>query len=435
MEFLLEAPAFVKVFAIFISTLVFYRIGLNLGLSILLHSILLALLAGTGLNGINQILVSFLQPSNYLLLVVILMLLFFTEALRHTKRMERTVASLNGIFSNFRFLLSSLPALVGLLPMPGGAIFSAPMVAALDTDDLLTPSHKTAINYWFRHIWEYWWPLYPGVILAIKYCGLPLGMFFLIQVPFTFVSVLGGYLFILRSISKETGVPVNFTVKGFHGLFATLIPIGILVTIAIVGSVVLPLSGISSSFSNLLSMPFGLLVALAFTFKTDFKAFKQSLKLFKSKSTWLMVLTVAGVLAFSTTLKLPVSSDGSTIVSLMRDEFIAMGIPLFLIIMIIPMISGAVTGIAVGFVGASFPLVFALLGNEPPLNIAAAATSLAYISGYIGMMMSPLHICFVVSNQYFKTSFLPVYKYIWAPLLLMFIASLVIPGIYFFVLK
>lgn len=435
MEILSQVPAFVKVFAIFSSSLFFYRIGLNLGLSILLHSFLLAVLAGTGLNGISYIISSYLQPSNYLLLIVILMLLFFTEALRRTGRMERTVTTLKEVFNNLRFLLGSLPALVGLLPMPGGAIFSAPLVAAVDTNDELSPSHKSAINYWFRHIWEYWWPLYPGVILAIKLCNLPLGLFFLIQIPFTFVAVLGGYFFILRRITSKNDTAVKISIKNFSGIFATLVPIGLLVTIAITGSAVLPKFGVSSSFANLLSMPFGLLFALLYTFKTDYKAVGKSFTLFASKSTWLLFLIFAGVLAFSTTLQMPINSKDITLVSLMRDEFISMNIPLLAIIILIPMISGAVTGVAIGFVGASFPLVFALLGNDPSLHIAAAATSLAYVSGYVGMMISPLHICFAVSNEYFKSKYIPVYKYIWGPALLVFIASLIFPAIYYFVFK
>ena len=43
--------------------------------------------------------------------------------------------------------------------MPAGALFSAPFVAAVDEGGELESSHKVAINYWFRHIWEDWWPL------------------------------------------------------------------------------------------------------------------------------------------------------------------------------------------------------------------------------------------------------------------------------------
>jgi hypothetical protein len=40
----------------------------------------------------------------------------------------------------------------------------------------------------------------------------------------------------------------------------------------------------------------------------------------------------------------------------------------------------------------------------------AAFMALAYAAGHLGQMLSPIHLCYVVSNRYFKTSFGPVYR-------------------------
>ena len=69
-------------------------------------------------------------------------------------------------------LLVSVTALIGFIPMPGGALFSAPLVEACDTEHRLSNDTKTRINYWFRHMWEYWFPLYAGVIMALQITGL-----------------------------------------------------------------------------------------------------------------------------------------------------------------------------------------------------------------------------------------------------------------------
>jgi len=418
MEFLHQVPSFVKVAVIFISILALYKAGVALGLSILIHSIILILIEGTGFHGISLVFISFLKPGNYLLLIVIAMLLFFTEALRNTGRMEKTVNALKARFKSRKVLLSALPALVGLLPMPGGALFSAPMVSSLDTENKLTSGYKAAVNYWFRHIWEFWWPLYPGVILAIKCSGLPIGIFFLIQMPFTLCAIGGGYLFILKRLPADyvnkTGSP-----NGSLHLLSALGPILILVVVATTGAFFLPYTGVPSSLANLISMPVGLVVALLFTFKTNLSAFHKSLKIFTTKSTWVLLLVVFGVLAFSSTLQMPLGDSGETIVSRMRDEFLRMHFPILLIILLIPFIAGAVTGIAVGFVGASFPLIFGLLGENPSTATLIATTSLAYASGYAGMMLSPLHICLVVTINHFKTRLLEIYTYLWKPILLL----------------
>ena len=184
-EFLSHIPAYIKVGVSFAGILLINRLGMSLGFAIILCSLALSLWSGTGIRGLIFQVKSFGLPENYLLPVVILLLLFFTESLNKTGRMERTITTLKSWFKSRKMLLAGLPALVGLLPMPGGAVFSAPLVASLDSPGELDAKQRVAINYWFRHIWEYWWPLYPGVILGIRYAELPAVTFFLIQIPLT----------------------------------------------------------------------------------------------------------------------------------------------------------------------------------------------------------------------------------------------------------
>ena len=43
--------------------------------------------------------------------------------------------------------------------MPGGAIFSAPLVKGAAEGLDATPGQLSLVNYWFRHVWEVAWPL------------------------------------------------------------------------------------------------------------------------------------------------------------------------------------------------------------------------------------------------------------------------------------
>ena len=81
-------------------------------------------------------------------------------------QMQRLLENFRGLITNIRINLIIFPALIGLLPMPGGAIFSAPMVKDLGRKSGFSGDKLSFVNYWFRHIWEYCWPLYPGVLLA-----------------------------------------------------------------------------------------------------------------------------------------------------------------------------------------------------------------------------------------------------------------------------
>ncbi|MGB4548029.1 MAG: DUF401 family protein, partial [Syntrophales bacterium] len=276
-ETITSLPAFVKVGFSFLGILLANRAGLHLGYSILLFSVILSLWTGTGPRGVVLQLTDLARPENYLLTVIVLLLLFFTEALSKSGRMAKTVAALRDWLRSRRLILAGLPALVGLLPMPGGALFSAPLVASVDSEKELDENHKVAINYWFRHIWEYWWPLYPGVILAIRFSGLPVAVYFLVQMPFTLVAVLGGYLFILRKVKRKQGEGAQAKTLHPAGALSAMGPIALLVTLSVLGSALLPLAGIGGTLASLLAMLAGLIASLLWIFTADPRSFGPSL--------------------------------------------------------------------------------------------------------------------------------------------------------------
>ncbi|MGZ6223215.1 MAG: hypothetical protein ACXWMW_10790 [Syntrophales bacterium] len=80
-DWLLHLPAYIKVGVSFLGILLLNSSGVPLGLAILLFSILLPLWAGTGMGGIYYQIETFGEPQNYILPVIILLLLFFTESL------------------------------------------------------------------------------------------------------------------------------------------------------------------------------------------------------------------------------------------------------------------------------------------------------------------------------------------------------------------
>jgi uncharacterized protein len=430
-EWLLGLPASVKIGTAFIGILAVNGVGLTLGLSILLFSIVLSVWSGTGMSGLEFQIASFALPENYMLPVVVAFLLLFVEALQKTGRIERTVKALQGMFQDKRALFAGLPALIGMLPMPGGALFSAPLVASVDDENNLFAPEKAAINYWFRHIWEYWWPMYPGVILAVKYSGLSFTKFMALQLPFTVASLAGGYLFLLRN-GKIAGGSIHSTLHPKKGdIFSGLGPILFLVGTTMIGTSALSVVVVSKTAASLLAMIAGLGLSISIVLRGDKRAFVQSFSIFKRRNLWLMLLLVVGVQAFSNVLKCPLDAGQNTMIVIMRNEFVKAGIPVVLIIMLMPFLSGLATGLSFGFVGASFPIVFALIGDHPAPGVIAAVTSLAYSSGYLGMMFSPLHVCFVVTCEYYSTRMAKVYRYLAGPSWVVLITALFLSAFYY----
>ena len=76
-------------------------------------------------------------------------------------------------------------------------------------------------------------------------------------------------------------------------------------------------------------------------------------------------------------------------------------IPPLLIIIIIPLVLGITSGYVLSGLTLSFVLIEPLF-SLTSLNIIALA-SIFYMSAFIGYLISPLHLCNVLSSEYLKT--------------------------------
>ena len=74
-----------------------------------------------------------------------------------------------GIISNMgmskKASLQLAPAVVGLLPIAGGALISAPLVDQIDPN--LEKGHKVSINVWFRHVLVFIYPIRKKILLML----------------------------------------------------------------------------------------------------------------------------------------------------------------------------------------------------------------------------------------------------------------------------
>jgi len=151
------------------------RLRQPLWLSVLAGGLVLALsFHMTPLRWAEVVALSVLQRETYFLMIILTLILFLSEVLEKSGQTRRLMHAATGYLSNPRLRLAFFPALVGLLPMPGGAVFSAPMVRDMAGGMGLKNRDTALINYWFRHLWELCWPLYPGIILASALSGVPL---------------------------------------------------------------------------------------------------------------------------------------------------------------------------------------------------------------------------------------------------------------------
>lgn len=369
----------------------------NLALSILSGSLLLALLSGRTLAQIASITAGrIFNTDTIMLFCLIFFMITMSNQIKENNIMGYMTEGLKATFSG-KTLLVSVAALIGFIPMPGGALFSAPLVEACDTEHRLSADTKTRINYWFRHVWEYWFPLYAGVIMALQITGLEIWQMMLVNLPLSFIHILAGYICIL----KDLDLPKAQRPKGKKPpVWRYLFPIFVIIIGSGLISILFPsLKSFSKYLPLILSIILAIIIAQVWK-PLDKAAWK---KLLVAKNTWRMVVIVGVITIYSGFISQPLQ-DGTYIMDIMRQELSQVGIPSMLFFAILPLISGLATGIALGFVGTSFPIIFSLLGPDPSLKSILIMVIIGYGFGQIGQLLSPVHVCNVVTNRFFNTS-------------------------------
>jgi integral membrane protein (TIGR00529 family) len=400
-DFLLSAPALAKVLGTLALILILNGAAKNLVAAIAAGALVLGLWSGQPLVEVGRIAwARFSSLDNLLLMVVICQIIGLSTLMAKTGVMQDMVQSVRERVPH-RMSFAALPAVIGLLPMPGGAMFSAPMVASADRDEQLPSLLKTQTNYWFRHVWEYWWPLYPGVILTLDMTGLEIWQLIPAQLPVSVLAIAAGYLFLLRRIPRNGGLERGAEKQG-RSFFVLIAPI---ITVILTYAAILIVLPSVKSVSRYIPIMAGLFLAL-FVLQIQRRPGRSSWReVLLSRRTLYMTVLVAVIRIYGAMIeaRLP---GGMLLVEQMRSELTAIGLPEGLFIILIPLIAGLAVGINVGTIGASLPVVMSLLGASPPLILLLPTAVLAYAAGFMGQMLSPVHVCLVVTNQYFKTSLL-----------------------------
>ena len=406
----MDFSAVVKILIVFFGVLTVSRIRIPLGVGLIGGGLLLDLWSGKSLQVLPADLMQALMRPELWLLTINISLIMEIGHFMASDENGKAIISLARRYGGKHGQAASLvliPAAIGLVPLPGGALFSAPLVGQ-STENNSSPEWKAAVNYWFRHILEYWWPLYPVVIVTLSIFTLQTWKFMLLQIPFTFVSLSAGYFFLLRHKTFSFTSDDPASEQELPSIAQVLLPIIIIVlaTLLLPGFFHKIMPGLNPASRKLLSMLTGLVISLALI---RFGRANYSRKMFSdlfTLKTLNVFLTLGGVMIFESLL------DSSGLIPLAGRELSIGQVPIGLIIAFLPFLAGLVTGIAIGFAGVAFPIVVGFITAGEISMQPMAALVLAFSMGYVGMMLSPVHLCFLLTVEYFSASFLKVYKYI-----------------------
>ncbi|MEW6288631.1 MAG: DUF401 family protein [Thermodesulfobacteriota bacterium] len=410
MDWLNASLPFVKVLGAFALILLGIRLKIGLGLSILAGGAAMGFLFYVGPVPLLRVAAAALIKEKFLFLAAIVgLILILSDALERSGQSRRLMDALSGYLTSPRWRLVFFPALIGLLPMPGGAVFSAPMVKAVSAEMALKNADRAVINYWFRHVWELAWPLYPGIILTVALADIPIVTFISRTWPGVVAMFALGWFFYLRPgvlASADLVVAPSAAPRRIGAALREGAPL----LVAIAGAVGLE-AGISA-WAPAVPFEWGVIAALlaavvcimgqnrlgaAFLFDVLIK-----------KSLRAMLFVVAAIFIFKDVMQAAGVVDA---MALSAGD----GIALFAAAVFLPFLVGMVSGINVAFVGATFPLLLGLLDALNMRELMIPYLVLASFAGFTGVMISPIHICFVLTCEFFGTDLARAWRRLVAP--------------------
>jgi integral membrane protein (TIGR00529 family) len=396
-SFLNPLLAFAISIALFV-VLMYRRVGL--GISLTAAALLMSLLS-LGISGTATVLYETCLDQTTLTLVfasffIILLSILYKE----TGLVNVLTRSLGGFIKNSKLIVSLLPAVIGLLPVAGAALMSAPMVEA-EADKLgLDKAKKTYINIWFRHAILPIYPISQFLILTVALTGISIDSLIARQAPIVAVMIIVGYVIGLRKIrniknaDSETKSNPNANLKG---LLYSFLPIIVTIVLAILN--------VDIAISTLV----GVITLLAIT-KTKLATFQ---KVLKNRTVWEVTLAAfSALLLRNVTLASGASQIlGSALANTNLNEIV--------ILSVVPAALGFLLGSPTGAMALSASILAETV-TFIPKNV-----SLIYISAYLGYLGAPTHLCLVFTAQYFRTSITKSYRYLIPSIIVSMTAALI----------
>ena len=348
---------------------------------------IMAFLSGLSLEEIGQSLATTVTSSvSHNLLLAILGIGVLGEILYYNGSIDGALDAMKKIIKEPRLIITASPAFIGLMPIPGGAYLSAPLVKEIGDDINLSSEKMSLANVFYRHIFYFFFPLYPSLIFFLEVTEVPLYYLLLFSVLPFLIAFAQSFRTVFAGLDSINNHNINTTGTTWSYLLLFLYNVS-----PILVALIIPLS---------MGWPYytGLAVAVILATVQRINRFSGT-ELIKRGKILIsgikvnILITIAGILVFK---DLVVFSEALNPLAVLLKEY---GFPIILIALIIPYLSGVVTGNQIAALGVSLPLLLPLLpGGEAEWPML----SLAYLSSLMGYMVSPLHLCPVLTADFFK---------------------------------
>jgi len=337
------------------------------------------------------------DPSVLLLAVVVGIIPLIGGVMEASGQMDRLVANLR---IGVRPFLVLGPGLLGMLPMPGGALLSAPLIergAGHAPADI-----KAAANVWFRHVLLLVYPLGPALIASAKIAGLELYGVIPYLAPAFVLSLLLGYVFLLRRVGGKLAQSGPFSFAGLA------VPLSIILTAPVLDLVLQQTASLPySEIGTVIGVSVSLVSAV-----TIGRVRLESLgRIARQAKPWKYVLIILAMFAFLNVF----TTSG------VPERIGAMALPPVVLCVVIGALLGLITGRIQAPMSILVPIYLSTYGS-----MSAPAFAATYFAIFLGYILTPIHPCISVSLEYFKTSLGTFLRRAAAPAVVAWLATLLV---------
>ncbi|HHW94345.1 MAG TPA: DUF401 family protein [Mogibacterium sp.] len=355
--------------------------------SILISALIMMLLSGLDLNAIGGIFKStMLEPQKIGQYLTVLEIGALGVLLKKYGFIDIIIDKLNKVVSSKKLQLMFVPALIGLLVVPGGAIISAPFVDNIGDELNIEKPRRAVINLIYRHISLHIMP-YSNSLLLVALLLPQVSVYKVIglNIIFVVIYITIGYFTYIRDIKSENHRnSKESAAKNLLQLLLYTSPIYFAVILNIV-----------------FNLPFYIGVLLNILILYLLKPQNTIIKDFIGGIKINIFLTIFGVYLIQAT----ISSfpEFNRILESFLSNPAAM----------IPAIIGisAFFGLATGYQPASIGVVIPVIaGMSLSVGRMAFLAHVAFAWSFIGYFFSPLHLCQLFTMEYTGVDSSSLYK-------------------------
>ncbi|HOR85075.1 MAG TPA: DUF401 family protein [Bacillota bacterium] len=360
-----------------------------IGIAICICAVIMALLGGLGFVDFGSVITgTFFDLNKVWQLAVVAEISIIGVLMKKYGIIDEVLNYLSKVIKSRRLILMFIPALIGMLVVPGGAIMSVPLVDQLGEKSNLPKPQRAIINLICRHISIHFMPYATG-FLVVSSLAPQISIYKLIGLNcvFAVLYVIVGYFLYIRKIQDDEISQNSFKWKDMASLLKYTAPIYVPVILNLI-----------------LKVPFysGMLVSLLAVFLLHpTKAFlTDALRAFNFNVLYALI----GVFLIQGIIGRMESLTSALTLIFENPNTVMLGI----------IATSLFFGVTTGFQPTALGVILPVLVTLPISgNMLLLYCYFAYNWGFIGYFFSPLHLCQLFTCEYLKVQMTDLYKEYW----------------------